>query len=93
MKAALSNLMRNLAKAAGPDGVTCNTILPGLIETDRSAEVRGDPASYNALIERIPRRREGNVSEVAALALFLAGPSGGYVTGADYLIDGGLGLP
>lgn len=93
MKAALSNLMRNLAKAAGPDGVTCNTILPGLIETDRSAEVRGDVASYNALIERIPRRREGNVSEVAALALFLAGPSGGYVTGADYLIDGGLGLP
>ena len=93
MKAALSNLMRNLAKAAGPDGVTCNTILPGLIETDRSAEVRKDPTGYKTLIDRIPCRREGNVSEVAALALFLAGPSGGYVTGADYLIDGGLGLP
>jgi len=93
MKAALSNLMRNLAKTSGPHGVTCNTILPGLIETDRSAEVRMDPNAYAALLERIPCRREGSVGEVAALALFLAGPSGGYITGADYLIDGGLGLP
>jgi len=93
MKSALSNLMRNLAKTAGPHGVTCNTILPGLIETDRSAEVRMDPNAYAALLERIPCRREGSVREVAALALFLAGPCGGYITGGDYLIDGGLGLP
>ena len=93
MKAALANLMRNLAKPSGPHGVTCNTILPGLIETDRSAEVRGDPNAYAALIERIPCRREGSVTEVAALALFLAGPAASYMTGAEYLIDGGLGLP
>ncbi|MBL8702215.1 MAG: SDR family oxidoreductase [Alphaproteobacteria bacterium] len=93
MKAALANLMRNLAKPSGPHGVTCNTILPGLIETDRSAEVRVDPSAYASLIERIPCRREGRVEEVAALALFLAGPAAGYMTGAEYLIDGGLGLP
>lgn len=93
MKAALSNLMRNLAKPSGPYGITCNTILPGLIETDRSAEVRTDQDAYSKLIARIPCRREGSVHEVAALALFLAGPAGGYATGADYLIDGGLGLP
>jgi NAD(P)-dependent dehydrogenase (short-subunit alcohol dehydrogenase family) len=93
MKAALSNLMRNLAKSSGPNGVTCNTILPGLIETDRSAEVRQNPTGYKTLIDQIPCRREGSVDEVAALALFLAGPSGGYMTGADYFIDGGLGLP
>jgi len=93
MKAALSNLMRNLAKTSGPLGITCNTILPGLIETDRSAEVRTDPKAYAALLEKIPCGREGSVWEVAALALFLSGPCGGYITGADYLIDGGLGLP
>jgi NAD(P)-dependent dehydrogenase (short-subunit alcohol dehydrogenase family) len=93
MKAALANLMRNLAKPAGPDGVTCNTILPGLIATDRSAEVQADPAAWAALLERIPCRREGTPREVAALALFLAGPMGGYVTGADLLVDGGLALP
>lgn len=93
MKAALANLMRNLAKLSGPHGVTCNTILPGLIDTDRSLEVRADAAAYASLIERIPCRREGRADEVAALALFLAGPSGGYVTGADYLLDGGLSLP
>lgn len=93
MKAALSNLMRNLAKPSGPLGVTCNTIMPGLIATDRSVEVKSDLDAYARLIERIPCRREGEPSEVAALALFLAGPAGGYVTGAEYLIDGGLALP
>ncbi len=93
MKAALSNLMRNLAKPSGPHGVTCNAILPDLIATDRSAEVKTDPDAYARLIERIPCRREGEPDEVAALALFLAGPAGGYVTGAEYLIDGGLALP
>jgi len=93
MKAALANLMRNLAKPCGPDGVTCNTILPGLIATDRSLEVKADPAAYEALIARIPCRREGEPREVAALTLYLAGPMGGYVTGADFLVDGGLALP
>ncbi|MCA0448911.1 MAG: SDR family oxidoreductase [Proteobacteria bacterium] len=93
MKAALSNMMRNLAKSAGPDGITCNAILPGLIATDRSAEVQADPAAYDALLSRIPCRREGDPREVAALALYLAGPMGGYATGGEYLVDGGLALP
>jgi glucose 1-dehydrogenase len=93
MKAALSNMMRNLAKSAGPDGITCNAILPGLIATDRSAEVKADAAAYEALLSRIPSRREGDPREVAALALYLAGPMGGYATGGEYLVDGGLALP
>ena len=93
MKAALSNMMRNLAKPAGPDGITCNAILPGLIATDRSAEVQADPAAFEALLSRIPCRREGDPREVAALALYLAGPMGGYAIGGEYLVDGGLALP
>lgn len=93
MKAALSNLMRNLAKSSGPVGITCNAILPGLIATDRSAEVQADPVAYEALLSRIPCRREGDPREVAALALYLAGPMGGYATGGEYLVDGGLALP
>lgn len=93
MKAALSNLMRNLAKPSGPEGITCNAILPGLIATDRSTEVQADPAAYDALLSRIPCRREGDPREVAALALYLAGPMGGYATGGEYPVDGGLALP
>jgi len=93
MKAALSNMMRNLAKSSGPDSITCNAILPGMIATDRSAEVQADPAAYAALLSRIPSRREGDPREVAALALYLAGPMGGYAIGGEYLVDGGLALP
>ncbi len=93
MKAALANFMRNLAKPAGADGVTCNTILPGLIATDRSAEVQADPVAYARLLERIPARREGTPEEVAALALYLASSAGGYATGAEFAVDGGLALP
>ncbi|MCM0018652.1 MAG: SDR family oxidoreductase [Tagaea sp.] len=93
MKAALANLMRNLAKPSGADGVTCNTILPGLIATDRSAEVQVDPGAYARLLERIPARREGMPEEVAAMALYLASPMGGYATGAEFAVDGGLALP
>lgn len=93
MKAALANLMRNLGKPSAADGVTCNTILPGLIDTDRIADIKADAEAYGWLLDRIPAHRAGGVDEVAALALYLAGPAGGYATGCDFLVDGGLSLP
>lgn len=93
MKAALSNLMRNIGKEWAPHGVTANTVAPGLIDTDRNAELLDDPAAYRALLERIPARRAGTAEEVAALVLLLASDAGAYVTGADLHVDGGLGLP
>jgi NAD(P)-dependent dehydrogenase (short-subunit alcohol dehydrogenase family) len=93
MKAALANLMRNLGKAWAGYGVTANTIAPGLIDTDRNAELKADGDAYAALLARIPAGRAGTANEVAALALLLAAPAGAYVTGADLAVDGGLGLP
>jgi glucose 1-dehydrogenase len=93
MKAALANLMVNLGKDWAGRGVTANTIAPGLIDTDRNAALPDDLAAYAALLARIPVGRPGTAEEVAAIALLLAAPVGAYVTGADFAVDGGLGLP
>jgi len=93
MKAALANLMRNIGKEWAPRGVTANTIAPGLIDTDRNAAIRADRAGYEALLATIPLRRAGRVEEVAPLALLLASAAGGFITGADFAVDGGQGLP
>jgi len=93
MKAALAHLMRNLGKDWAGRGVTANTISPGLIETDRNAELLADPAAHAALLARIPLGRSGVPEEVAGLALLLASGAGAYVTGEEIFVDGGLGLP
>lgn len=93
MKAALGNLMRNLAKEFASHGITANVISPGLIDTDRNDAIKRDPDGYRALLAGIPLGRAGHAGEVAPLALLLASPAGAYVTGADIAVDGGLGLP
>lgn len=93
MKAALGNLMRNLAKEWASHGITANVISPGLIDTDRNDAIKRDREVYRALIASIPLGRAGDVGEVAPLALLLACPAGAYVTGSDIFVDGGLGLP
>ncbi|MGG5822901.1 SDR family NAD(P)-dependent oxidoreductase [Falsiroseomonas sp. HW251] len=93
MKAALSNVMRNIGKEWAPHGVTANTVSPGLIDTDRNAELHDDAAADRALLDRIPARRAGTAEDVAPLVLLLASEAGAYITGADLYVDGGLGLP
>ena len=93
MKAALANLMRNIGKDWARRGVTANSIAPGLIATDRNSDLKEDPANYAAILDRIPVGRAGTPDDVSGLALLLAGPAGAYVTGADFAVDGGFGLP
>jgi NAD(P)-dependent dehydrogenase (short-subunit alcohol dehydrogenase family) len=93
MKAALANLMANLGKQYAGQGVTANVVAPGYIETDRNDDVRADAATYTALMQRIPAGRAGLAEDVAPLVLLLASDAGAYVTGADFAVDGGLGLP
>ncbi len=93
MKAALANLMRNIGKEWASRGVTANTLAPGLIDTERNAEIRADHAGFESLVATIPLGRMGRVEEVAPLALLLASAAGGFITGAELAVDGGQGLP
>ncbi|KQT53142.1 short-chain dehydrogenase [Aureimonas sp. Leaf454] len=83
-KAALAGLTKALAHDLGPDGITVNTVAPGLIETQRSG---AEPAHHASRTNVLGRR--GSPEEVASAVRMLAGPSMRYVTGQTLHVNGG----
>jgi NAD(P)-dependent dehydrogenase (short-subunit alcohol dehydrogenase family) len=91
-KSALVNLVKNLAPQLAPFGITVNNLAPGVIGTGRNEEVLADPEYKKMLEAKIPMGYIGQPEDCAALALLLCSDAGRYITGADYLVDGGMGV-
>jgi NAD(P)-dependent dehydrogenase (short-subunit alcohol dehydrogenase family) len=89
-KAGLLGLTRNVALEHAADGISCNAILPGLIETP--AVERLPPVVMDHAMSLTPARRTGRTDEVAALVAFLCSEDAGYLNGAEIDIDGGSHL-
>jgi glucose 1-dehydrogenase len=89
-KGGMKMLMRNLAVELAPFGITINNIAPGAIETPINTKLLNDPEKLNALLSNIPLRRLGKPEDVAGMAAFLASHDADYVTGATFIVDGGL---
>jgi NAD(P)-dependent dehydrogenase (short-subunit alcohol dehydrogenase family) len=71
-------------------GVTCNAVLPGVIETEN---VKAMPKAVSESVKAmVPARRLGQVEEVAHLVAFLASEEAGFISGAEIDIDGGTRL-
>ncbi|WP_123793345.1 SDR family NAD(P)-dependent oxidoreductase [Pacificibacter maritimus] len=85
-KWALRGLTRSAAMEYARDGVRVNAICPGLIVTDLN---RGSP-HLEPMINMTPMQRSGEADEVAQLVLFLASKGSAYITGEDFVIDGGF---
>jgi NAD(P)-dependent dehydrogenase (short-subunit alcohol dehydrogenase family) len=99
-KAAMIATASALSKKYGQDGITVNSVLPGLVRTpmwERTAQevaeaTKTDPeAVFEQRSANVPLRRYATADEIAALILFLISPYGGYINGAALDIDGGLG--
>ena len=86
-KAAIMGFTRALSWEAAPKGVRVNAIAPGPIDTDLTATMT--PADRQAFIEALPVHRFGRPEEIAATALLLAGPDGGFYVGATLSPNGG----
>jgi NAD(P)-dependent dehydrogenase (short-subunit alcohol dehydrogenase family) len=86
-KGAVTNLTRQVAVEAGPDGVRVNAVNPGIVETAMTKE-DGDTAG--GLVAQTPLGRAGQPEEVADVALFLASDESSYVTGHNLVVDGGV---
>jgi 3-oxoacyl-[acyl-carrier protein] reductase len=86
-KGAILGFTRALAWEATPRGVRVNAIAPGPIETDLTATMT--PADRQAFIDALPIHRFGRPEEIAATALLLAGPQGGFYVGACLSPNGG----
>ena len=91
-KAALMNIAKTAALENAPYGITVNTILPGVIETDRNAAALSDAAFAEKLKAQIPMHRFGTAEECGELIAFLASDAASYITGAEIPIAGGWQL-
>ena len=91
-KAALMNIAQSAALENAPYGITVNTILPGVIETDRNAAALSDQTFADKLRTQIPMHRFGTAQECGELIAFLASDAASYITGAEIPIAGGWQL-
>ena len=100
-KAGLHGLTRAIAIDHGKDGIRCNAVAPGWIDTQLNEEFiesMEDAAAFRRDIGKIhPAGRTGSPPEIAALVAFLASEEAAFITGEIYRIDGGrmakLSLP
>ncbi|MEM1050366.1 MAG: SDR family oxidoreductase [Pseudomonadota bacterium] len=100
-KAGLHGLTRAVAVDHGKDGIRCNAVAPGWIDTDLNLDfisAMPDPDAFRRDVGSLhPVGRTGSPEEVAALVAFLAAEESGFITGQTYVVDGGrmtrLSLP
>src|SRR5215470_11793709 len=92
-KGGLAQLTKVMALSLAPYGIRVNAIGPGSIMTDILKSVATDREAKRRLLSRTPLGRIGEPDEIAAVAVFLAGPDSSYMTGQTVYADGGrLGL-
>jgi NAD(P)-dependent dehydrogenase (short-subunit alcohol dehydrogenase family) len=88
------NSLRVMAEAVrwGKRGARVNTISPGIIFTPLAKDEFAGPRGpgYRRMIELSSAKRVGTPDEVGSVAALLMGPEGGFITGSDFLMDGGV---
>ncbi len=87
-KAGLHGFTMALAQEVASKGVTVNTVSPGYIGTEMVKAIR--PEVLEKIVGTVPAKRLGTPEEIASIIAWLASDEGGYATGADFSVNGGL---
>jgi 3-oxoacyl-[acyl-carrier protein] reductase len=88
-RTALTAFLKTLAREVARDGVTVNSLQPGLHETERFRTLHGDEASQAEAVAGVPTGTLGDPADFGALAAFLCSQHARFVTGAAIPVDGG----
>ncbi len=88
-KGAVRLLTKLTAMQYAEQGIRCNSVHPGPINTPMTQARRGDPGNYERMISRIPMGRYGEPEEIANGVLYLASDESGWMTGSELVLDGG----
>jgi glucose 1-dehydrogenase len=89
-KGGVRQVVKSFAIACGRNGITCNAIAPGLIETGMTAPLVSIPQLVDYFVDRMPVGRVGQPADVAAVAAFLASDDASFITGTVITPDGGV---
>jgi meso-butanediol dehydrogenase / (S,S)-butanediol dehydrogenase / diacetyl reductase len=93
-KAALLNFVKQIAIESAADGVRCNAVCPGWIDTPfNDPAFADDDERAETIARQVPMRREGRPEEIASAIAFLCSDDASYLTGHALVVDGGVTLP
>ena len=90
-KGGLVQLTKSMAVELAPHNIQVNAMVPGWIESEMTAPIKGRPF-YDEIIKRTPAGRFGTPDECAGAAVFLASRASDFVTGATIFVDGGYAI-
>jgi NAD(P)-dependent dehydrogenase (short-subunit alcohol dehydrogenase family) len=88
-KAGVIALTKSTTAELASQGIVCNAIAPGIIETPLSAQYFEDPAMREILTSNAPVERWGQPEDIANAALYLCGPASAFIHGHTLVVDGG----
>ena len=83
-------LSKSTAVQYGPEGIRCNSVHPGIIETNMTERLIGTPEDRQAQLDRTPLNIIATSRDVSFGVLYLASDESRYVTGSELVIDGGI---
>lgn len=88
-KSAVNGITKALCNEWASKGINVNAIAPGYMETNNTAQLRGDQERNDAILQRIPQGRWGTPDDLMGAAIFLASNASDYVNGFTIAVDGG----
>ena len=89
-KGLVRTLTKSIAVSHGHENIRCNSVHPGIIDTDMVAEIIGSKEGRDLQLNRTPLNVIANSRDVAFGVLYLASDESRYVTGSELVIDGGI---